>query len=189
MGEDGESHQGIFDVSYLTSVPNMNVYSPSSFIELCEMIKKSAESEEMCAIRYPRGAEAEIYKKSSGKDADFFGGSSKKLVVTYGKIFAEALRAKESKKELNLLKLNKIYPLDDALIDFAADFDEIYFFEEGVKKGGIAEHFAARLAESGYKGNIKIKALDNTFVPQMKVADALIQNELDYKSIIKITEE
>ncbi len=189
VGEDGESHQGIFDVAYLTSVPNMNVYSPSSFIELCEMIKKSAESEEMCAIRYPRGSEAEIYKKSSGKDADFFGGSSKKLVVTYGKIFAEALRAKESKKELNLLKLNKIYPLDDALIDFAADFDEIYFFEEGVKKGGIAEHFAARLAESGYEGNIKIKALDNTFVPQMRVADALIQNELDYKSIIKITEE
>ncbi len=189
VGEDGESHQGIFDVAYLTSVPNMNIYSPSNFLELREMIKSCADSDEMCAVRYPRGAESEVYKKSSGKDADFFGGSSKKLVVTYGKLFAEALKAKEEKKELNILKLNKIYPLDSAITNFALDFDEIYFFEEGVKKGGIAEHFAARLTESGYKGNLKIKALENTFVSQMKVADAISENGLDYKSIIRITEE
>ena len=167
----------------------MNIYSPSNFSELEEMIKKCADNDEMCAVRYPRGAENDIYKKSSGKDADFFSGSSKKLVITYGKLFAEALKAKEGKKELNILKLNKIYPLDSAIIDFASDFDEIYFFEECARKGGIAEHFAARLCESGYKGGVKIKALDNAFVPQMKVSDAIMENELDYKSIIKITEE
>ena len=188
VGEDGESHQGIFDVAYLTSVPNMNIYSPSSFAELREAIKKCANNDEMCAIRYPRGSESDIYKKCSGKDADFLGGDSKKLVITYGKLFAEAMKAKEERKELNILKLNKIYPLDSAITDFVSDFDEIYFFEEGVKKGGIAEHFAAKLAESGYKGSVKIKALENTFVSQMKVTDAITENGLDYKSIIKITE-
>ncbi len=188
VGEDGESHQGLFDVAYLTSVPGMNIYSPSSFAELREMIQKCANNDEMCAVRYPRGAEDSIYKKSSGKEADFFSGSSKKLIITYGRIFAESLKAKKEREQLNILKLNKIYPIEDALIDFAGDFEEIYFFEETVRKGGIAEHFASRLYERGYRGNFEIYAINNKFIPQMKVDEAIKMNEFDYQSIIKITE-
>ena len=71
------------------------------------------------------------------------------------------------------MKLNQIFPIDEKAIIEALSFDKIYFFEEGVKVGGIAESFLASLVEKGYKGKYKIFAIENKFIPHMSVDEAL----------------
>lgn len=184
VGEDGETHQGLFDVSFLTSVPNMEIYSPAFYGELEAVIEKSANINKPLAIRYPRGCEGETVDADFSGDYTVFEGN-KKLIITYGRIFSEALIAAKS-TGASVLKLNKIYPLSWELYNKISNYDEVYFFEEGIKKGGIGETVAAELLASGYKGYFEITAIDNKFVPTAKVADALRSNNLDSDSMIKI---
>ena len=83
------------------------------------------------------------------------------------------IKEKEIKKDLSILKLNKIYPIDKEITNTIKDFDEVYFFEESTKSGGIAEHLSSLLSESGYGGKYVINAVENGFVPAMSTNSAL----------------
>ena len=107
------------------------------------------------------------------EDYTLLKGNGKKLIITYGRVFAEAVKAKEIKKDLSILKLNKIYPIDKEITNTIKDFDEVYFFEESTKSGGIAEHLSSLLSESGYGGKYVINAVENGFVPAMSTNSAL----------------
>ncbi len=168
VGEDGETHQGLLDVSFLTSIPNMTVYSPSSYKELKFRIEFASHNDEIIAIRYPRGSEKHCLEFDETKDYELIRGNSDKLVITYGRLFSECCIAKEKYQQLNILKLNKIYPINPQAVVEALNFKEIYFFEESVKSGGIAEHFATALIEHDFSGKYKIFAVENNFV---KAAD------------------
>ncbi len=186
VGEDGETHQGLFDISFLTSIPNVEIYSPSHYNELEYLIKKSSINQNITAIRYPRGCEKPI-----GEDIDYkndftvLRGNSKKALITYGRLFSNAYDAKAFAPDINIIKLNKIYPLSDELIDAVKNYDEIHFFEESIQNGGIAEHLLAKLNNSGYNGNYSIHAISNKFVPAASVASAMKTNGLDTDSMLR----
>ena len=165
VGEDGATHQGIFDVPLLTNVPNATVYSPSTYDELKYRILDVATAQGFTAIRYPRGGEEACLKFEIEEDFNHLKGSGNKLLITYGRLFFEASKVKKDNPELDILKLNKIYPIAREALDIAAGFDEIHFFEEGIKQGGIAEHFLAELMRLGFKGKFVIHAIDGKFVP------------------------
>jgi len=187
VGEDGETHQGLFDVPYLTLIPKINVYSPSNYEELRYRINYVAQREEVSAVRYPRGAE-EISDFSDFKeDYTLIKGEGKKLIITYGRVFAEAVKAKEIKNDLSILKLNKIYPIDKEITKIIKDYDEVYFFEESTKSGGIAEHLSALLSECGYGGKYVINAVENGFVPAMSIKSALGKYGFLCENILEIT--
>ncbi len=186
VGEDGETHQGVFDISFLTSIPKIRIFSPCYYDELEYYIKNTATSDVITAIRYPRGCEPS--KKASINYADEFSvviGDSNKVIVTYGRLFGEALKAKENNPEINIIKLNKVYPFSDALIEQLKAFDNIHFFEETLKNGGIGEHLSAVLYDSGYNGKFTIHAVDNKFVPAASVASSLKANGLDADSMLR----
>ena len=190
VGEDGETHQGIFDVAFLSSVPGMNIYSPCYFDELRNVLKKSVDFDFPCAIRYPRGTErAGSDYKITDEAFDIIGGG-KKAIITYGRIFDNAYEAykqlKSDGEEITLIKLNKIYPLEKELIDGLGKFEKVYFFEEGIKRGGIGELLGSMLNEKKIKTDYKIFAIDNTFVKSAKVADSLKKYHLDSDSMVKI---
>ncbi len=185
VGEDGETHQGLFDVSYLSSVPNINIYSPANYKELRYRIMYSAETDEITAVRYPRGAEKECDEFDYKADFCLLKGTSDKLIITYGRLFGDACEAKRI-TDINILKLNKIYPFSEELIAVAKDFKEIHFFEESVKSGGIAEHFAAELLQSGYSGKYNIHAVDNCFVKAAKVSSSLKKLGLDSEAMVGV---
>lgn len=185
VGEDGETHQGLFDVPYLTLIPNINVYSPSNFAELEYRIGYVADRDEISAVRYPRGGEPLKDFTDFKEDFTLIKGKSKKAVVTYGRLFAEAMKAKEKNDDINILKLNKIFPINPEITDILGGFDEIYFFEESSKSGGIAEHLSAMLLENEYKGKYVIKAIENGFVPAMNTNSAIEKYGLSEKQIIK----
>lgn len=184
VGEDGETHQGLFDVSFLSTVPNMTIYSPSSFAELEQVLFKSLSFNYPCAIRYPRGVQNELIDyQFSDNDFDIFG-NGEKLIITYGREFDNAYIALDSLENTALIKLNKIYPLNDDLLNKIKDYKEIYFFEEGIKNGGIAEKLAAKLVEQNLMIKYKIIAIDNEFVSSASTKSSLKKYKLDPESII-----
>ena len=185
VGEDGETHQGLFDVPFLTTVPNMTVYSPCYYKELENCILRAAKEDVICAIRYPRGCEKEEPDCDFSSDYTLVSGEGKKLIITYGRLFSDALEAKKKYPELNILKLNKIYPISDACFSEIIRYDEVHFFEEGIKNGGIGELCGARLLEGGFRGKYKIHAIDGKFVPCAAVSSAIKLNGLDSESMLR----
>ncbi len=180
VGEDGETHQGIFDVSFLSSIPNMNIYSPSSYNELIYLIKRTSQTDELCAIRYPRGSEGSVSECDFSEDYTLIKKNSSKLLITYGRLFSESLSANLS--DIDVLKLNRIFPIGKEVINIINGYDEVNFFEEGIKAGGIAEKVGSMLCEINYCGKYRIYAIDN-FVPASDTYEAFKNYKIDGKSM------
>ncbi|MCC8016720.1 MAG: 1-deoxy-D-xylulose-5-phosphate synthase [Clostridiales bacterium] len=188
VGEDGESHQGVFDVSILNSVPGITLYSPSCFEELSLMLGKAIYHDKgAVAIRYPLGIAGKMpdnyhYDKS---DANVFGNPEcENCIVTYGREFSECYSAYEQLENTFVLKLNKIKPISKETVLLASKAKNIYFFEESVKNGGIGEKFASLLSECGIKANYKHTAVKNEFIKQAPVSRQISAYGLDRQSII-----
>ena len=194
VGEDGETHQGVFDVSMLNSIPNTTIFSPCYFDEMTESLSTAIYGcDSLVAVRYPRGGETARPDdlQESSMNYDIYGDkNAKKLLVTYGRLFSNAVKAYEMMKSqgenICILKLCRIKPIDKKAIEFAKGFDTIHFFEEGILAGGIGETFDYELTKMGYTGMYKITAIEDRFIPHSKVESALKLNKLDAQSMYEI---
>lgn len=195
VGDDGETHQGLFDVSFLSSIPGVTIYAPSDFNELREMLEARLKAPfGVAAIRYPRGGEPEFKAprvKHNGYSI-FGDGNSTTCIVTYGTLTAEAVNAclelSDFGIKADVLKLDIIWPLPKEIILLLMNYKNILFFEEGILSGGIAEKVGFMLMESGYKGNYKATAVTG-FVKQASVSVQKRNNNLDKDSIIRLVKE
>lgn len=190
VGDDGETHNGIYDVSFLGSIPNVTIYSPSTYDEMKIAFGNAFyRDSDVVAVRYPRGGEYEIPGdfEPSLKTYDLYGEMSDTLIVTYGRVFGPACKALKQLKEDGIsaavLKLNRIRPIDPEAIDIALKAKNIFFFEEGVRTGSIGEKLAATLLEKGYKGSYSLTAVEDCFVKQSTVPQLMKQYGLDADSI------
>ena len=190
VGTDGETHQGVFDVALLNPVPNVKIYSPCYFDELELALYSAIDDDGVVAIRYPRGGQP--YKPldydCTSAPFDIYGDkSSKVLLVTYGRLFANACRALDALgkegKGFCILKLNRIKPIDIEAIKAAEKYKSILFFEEGMKTGGVGQSFLCMLKQRGYAGRLSIRAIDDEFVSQAEVERSLEILGLDEKSM------
>ena len=93
---------------------------------------------------------------------------------------------REQGLDVCILKLCKIKPISREAVFFASRFDEVWFFEEGVKNGGIARNFSDLIVFGGFKGRYHIKAIGDEFVKQMTVSEALEQLKLDDKGMTEV---
>ncbi len=193
VGEDGETHQGLFDVAFLNSIPNISVYSPCTYDELMYDIKAAIYKDSgPVAIRYPRGSQPCLPKDYTSYDLPYivYGDETAKItIVTYGRLFSSAVKAMKRLEEqnitVNILKLNKIKPVDQDAVNQILSSSHIFFFEEGMAIGGVSEHFTALLAQKRYKGAVSITAVDNIFVPQATVERSLELLGLDAAGMTK----
>ncbi len=194
VGDDGETHQGIFDVSYLSSIPGVTIYSPATYKELRNVLNKRLKNPKgICAIRYPRGSEKAINCKEFTDYKGFTEFNNGNIsIVTYGILTANTIDAmnilKENGFNVSVIKLDTVYPLPKGFIETLCNKESIYFFEEGIEQGSIAEKTAAELLKMGYKGNFKSFAI-NGFVKQATVDSQRKQFNLDTDSIIRIIRE
>ncbi|HEX3038573.1 MAG TPA: 1-deoxy-D-xylulose-5-phosphate synthase [Oscillospiraceae bacterium] len=192
VGEDGETHQGIFDVSFLNSVPNVTVFSPSYYEELySDLYSAFYDCEGIVAVRYPRGKQG--FKpfdfQCSNKAFDLYGDKDAKvLLVTYGRLFSFACQAKskliQNNINLKIIKLNRIKPIDLNAVAAAADAEKIFFFEENIQQGGVGEHFSYLLSQSVFAGKYYLRGIDNTFVKQATMLQSLADLGLDEKGMV-----
>ena len=198
VGEDGETHHGLFDVAFLGTIPEIKIYSPYNFALLKEDMHKALYDENVAAaVRYPRGSENEITKilmRNSPEYSTYGDIGADTAIVTYGRITSEAVVAvdslKSEGKSVFLVAFNLIKPIPDDAIALLINKKKIYFFEEGQKSGGIAERLGCILLENGYSGKYSITAVDDKFVEQASVSDLLNKYGLDNEAMIKkISEE
>lgn len=173
VGEDGETHQGLFDVSLVQSIPNTTVYSPSTYEELSKaMYNAFYKDDNLVIIRYPRGSAPDA--ETTGADYEVFGEDADIGIMTYGRLYSNAVKAAEKLAEkgikTKLIKLHKIKPLSDGAVEEAAKCQKIFFFEEGMRAGGVGEVTASRLLEKGFGGSFSLTAVDNEFVSHASVS-------------------
>ncbi len=179
VGEDGETHQGLLDVPMLTTIKNTTIYSPCCYEELRLCMKQAIfEDKGLAAVRYPRGTEPAAFESGYLSTDHVFvsRGSSDILIITYGRIFDEALRAQEMllSEGINcdILKLTKIWPLAEGFSEEISDYKRIVFFEECMDSGSISEKVADILAESEYTGGYS-RVAANGYVKQASVRECL----------------
>ncbi len=199
VGQDGETHQGIFDVPFLNTIPNIEIYSPSFFTELEIVLEKATScSSNLVVIRYPKGGE--FYKPGYFEEAfssfnDYYflpcGIQCDYLIITYGRLFSNALLAREQLlkcgKSVSVLKLNKIKPISEEVLKIASMFKNIFFFEEGILNGGAGQIFKSQFfnyAKAGVK--FVLKAIENKFVPHDTVESSLRSLGFDAEGMLKI---
>ena len=193
VGEDGESHQGVFDTAYLMSVPNLSVLAPSSFDELREMMSQAAYRENHAvAIRYPRGGQGKIIDGYKYERADFdtFGDTNaEKCVVSFGREFLNVYDALGELDNTFAIKLNRIKPINPNVLDLLKNVKTVYFFEEGIKSGGVGECFGSMLAESDVTAKFRHICIEDEFIKQASVDSQLKKYRLDKESIIDIVNQ
>jgi 1-deoxy-D-xylulose-5-phosphate synthase len=155
VGGDGETHNGVFDVGYLTQVPNMTVYSPSNYQELDDMLETAVNMHTPVAVRYPRGCEG-LYLEGGAEPVKLLVEGSDVTIVSYGIMINEALKAAELLKNKNIsaevIKLGQLAPLEiDDIIKSANKTKRLIIAEDCVSSGCIGEKIAARVSGNGVK--------------------------------------
>ena len=179
VGEDGETHQGLFDVAMLTSIPNTVIYSPSCYEELRLCMKKAIYANKgLVAVRYPRGAEDVSFNRDyvSTEHICMRGDNCDTLIITYGRLYNEAYKAQSLLSErgigCDILKLTKIFPVPHDVIGEIKQYRRIVFFEEAERMGGISAMFGDLLMEQRYSGDYS-RVTAEGFIKQASVKSAL----------------
>ena len=193
VGADGETHQGLFDVSMLRMVPGTVIYSPATYRQLeADLAEAVDNGTGICAVRYPKGAQPALTASVLGESTDSWflesqGGDT--LLVTYGRLAEELFLARKSLEEqgraVDVLVLNRIYPIPEAALEQMERYQRIFFYEEGIRSGSIGELCALHLTEQGYQGQFRLFAIENRFIPQCGVEHGYQLFHADHDSIIK----
>ena len=194
VGEDGETHQGVFDVPFLTTIPNVTIFAPSCYEEMSLCLSEALfNTKGIACIRYPRGRDASTFDKSSlNTSFSLSQTDSEILLITYGRSYDSLIRVRESflvqDKTFDILKLTSIFPIADQVVEIALKYSKIIFFEEGMESGGIAEHLSAKLLYSGYKGHLDIVGVHG-FIKQGTVDRTLAKLNLTTETMVSYLQE
>ncbi|MCQ2417669.1 MAG: 1-deoxy-D-xylulose-5-phosphate synthase [Oscillospiraceae bacterium] len=185
VGEDGETHQGLYDVPMLTSIPGCAVYSPATYSELQWCLEQGLYEEKgMAAIRYPRGKENSSPQLTENAAWSILDGEDT-LLVTYGRITDAVCNVqKQLDTNIGVLKLTKIFPIPQEALEKALSYRNICFVEEGFRYGGIGEKFAMKLMEQGWKGQYRCLAAEG-FIQQGNVSQCLEKAGLSENHIMQ----
>ncbi|MGN0332545.1 MAG: transketolase C-terminal domain-containing protein, partial [Lachnospiraceae bacterium] len=171
VGSDGETHQGIFDLSYLSSIPNMVVMSPKHRWELADMVRFALDYDGPIAVRYPRGSAYDEYEKyrqpiELGK-SEMIHEEKDIAIFSIGHMFEEAVKVYENLKEkgyhCSLVNGRFVKPFDENMIEkLAKNHRLIAVVEENVKSGACSE----KVLECAAKKNLDVKVLPLTLPDQ-----------------------
>ncbi len=174
VGNDGETHQGIFDLSFLQSIPNMTILAPKNKKEFQEMISFCNDFDAPIAIRYPRGKVSLCYHNESSRicygKAEILCQEKEILILAIGSMVEVAEQVHKELHELgreaSVVNVRFIKPFDWELLDsFMMNHSMIITLEENVYSGSFSQTVAAYLTEKQY-GSIKFLpfTLPNTFI-------------------------
>lgn len=149
VGNDGETHQGVFDLSYLTMIPNMTVFAPKNRYEFQDAIAFAADFEAPIAIRYPKTEAVRILKECRqpielGK-SEWIRRGSRVALLAIGTMVETAMEVEELLArdgiDATVVNLRFAKPLDEAMLDEVLDYHSlIVTIEENVLSGGVGEH-------------------------------------------------
>ncbi|NLM50013.1 MAG: 1-deoxy-D-xylulose-5-phosphate synthase [Clostridiaceae bacterium] len=189
--QDGETHQGIFDISYLSHMPNISILSPANFNELRKMLWYAVkEHKGPIAIRYPRGGEIVTFS-----EGEFVFGKSEILrqgndatIVAEGFMVGIALKAHEMLKgkgiNVEVINAKTVKPVDiQTIISSSKKTKRLYTIEANVIKGGFGESVKSMVLDMDKEITVKTMGIEGEIPPAATVEQLLWLYGLDAKSV------
>ncbi len=195
VGNDGETHNGLFDLSYLNTIPNMNIMAPKNYEELSMMLEFAVNSGKPIAIRYPRGSE-DSYEFTKSKKIELGKGELLRegkdvTIVAIGKMVPYAMQVADklhkNKIEAEVINIRFMKPLDMKIIEESlAKTKRLVTIEDNNIKGGLGETIKSNLTKD-YK--TQIFAYPDEFIKHGSIPDIEKKYGLDVDSIYKAIKE
>lgn len=187
VGADGETHQGIFDVPYLRTVPGLRLYAPASYAEQETALSLALSQSSPAALRYPRGGEGAFSQDTMEQPEVLLREGADVTLCTYGILTNAALQAAELLEEKQLhaavVKLNWLHGPDYPLLrQQVAKTGRLIVLEDCVEQGCMGQKLAAMLAEAGQPVRLCLLNLKEQFIPQGTVQQLSAQYHLDAAS-------
>ena len=194
VGADGETHQGVFDIAYLRSIPNMTIMTPSDENECRRMLTTAYKMDTPAAVRYPRGkgpgvpqdealetvpiGKARLICQSGKKD--------KRVAILAFGLMVSRMREVAEELDATLIDMRFVKPIDREMIMRAAsEHDLLCTVEDGVAMGGAGSAVLETLSEMGLKVPCLVMGIKDQFVPQGGIDDLMRDNELDTESVVR----
>ncbi len=194
VGSDGETHQGIFDISYLSVIPNMTIMAPKNKWELSDMMKFAVAYDGPIALRYPRGAaydglkeirqpielaKSELIRKGSTVAIMALGSMVKTAVDVVKLLEAEGISA-------TLINARFAMPFDkEAIKELPAEHSLLVTMEENVQSGGFGEHVTEYVKTNGIALEVFTVALPDCYVEHGNVEVLKKELHVDAESVAK----
>ncbi len=178
VGEDGETHQGAFDISYLRPIPNLTLMAPCNESSMRRAMEFAVDFPTPLAMRYPRGAflaeDFDVPPYETGK-GHLLREGKEILFVGYGNGVGRAMRTAERLKEMEpgILDLRFVKPLDRELLRaMAEEYSTWFVFSDSARLGGVASAMEEFLEEEGIEG-VRIVSFEypDRFIPHGKTRD------------------
>ncbi|MBR5067487.1 MAG: 1-deoxy-D-xylulose-5-phosphate synthase, partial [Lachnospiraceae bacterium] len=194
VGSDGETHQGIFDLSYLSSIPNMCVMAPKNKWELSDMIKFALKYDGPIAIRYPRGRAydglQEFRAPIEFAQGEWIFRESGICLIAVGSMVKTAVEVREKLKEMgknvSIMNARFVNPIDEEMIkEISVTHPHIVTMEENVLSGGFSERVGSFLLRDGHFCKHTSIAIPDTYVEHGNVDLLKKEIGIDVDSIVE----
>ena len=193
VGADGETHQGIFDLSYLSNIPNMNIFAPKNRYELAAVIEYSRNFNHPLAIRYPRGTAYDGLKEFNspieyGKSEIIYKEKDIALLAV-GSMVEVAIEIREALKEkgysVSLVNARFVKPVDEKLLENLNENHRlIVTMEENVLNGGFGERVLRITRDMNLKYKVINIAIPNVYVEHGNIEILKSEIGLDKETIL-----
>ena len=193
VGADGETHQGIFDLSYLSNIPNMNIFAPKNRYELAAVIEYSRNFNHPLAIRYPRGTAYDGLKEFNspieyGKSEIIYKEKDIALLAV-GSMVEVAIEIREALKEkgysVSLINARFVKPVDEKLLENLNENHRlIVTMEENVLNGGFGERVLRITRDMNLKYKVINVAIPNVYVEHGNIEILKSEIGLDKETIL-----
>ena len=194
VGSDGETHQGIFDLSYLSSIPNMHIMAPKNKWELSDMLKYAVEFDGPIALRYPRGEAYDGLKEyrrpiEYGKSEVIYEEEDIALLAV-GNMVKIAEQVRKNLKEIGysctLVNARFVKPIDTEVLDMlSADHKLLVTMEENVRSGGYGEKVMDYVMEQELPVKLLNISLPDEYVEHGNVALLYEEVGIDAQTVTK----
>lgn len=195
VGEDGETHQGLFDLSYLNHIPNMTIMAPSDYSEFSQMMEYAVlKHTGPIAVRYPRGKGQDTL----AQEGEFKPGCGCRIIdgtdvsiIAVGNMVETALKAAKLLSMLDIsaevINARYIKPLDEKIIlNSAKKTGSVFTLEDNSVVGGFGTNVLGLINASGIDAKVKILGYPDKFIHHGSKNDLLREFKLDVDSIVKI---
>ena len=192
VGSDGETHQGIFDLSYLSNIPNMVVMAPKHKWELADMLRFAISYNGPIALRYPRGSAYDDYQNfrspiEYGKSEMLYD-EAEIAVLSVGHMFEEAVQVRGKLKEkgysCTLVNARFVKPIDENILNRLCENHKlIVTIEENVQTGGYGEHVVEYVSRKNLKVRVLTLALPDDYVEHGSIDVLRRETRLDVDSM------
>ena len=194
VGSDGETHQGIFDLSYLSSIPNMTIMAPKNKWELSDMVKFAVDFPTPVAIRYPRGEAYDGLKEFRApvefRKSEMLDEESGIALVALGSMVKTAEEVRDELKQkgyaVTLVNMRFAKPLDTEMLEKLTDTHKLVVtLEENVISGGFGEHVTEFYSQKQSEVQLINIAIGDTYVEHGNVEILRRETGIDKESIIE----